>query len=282
MSRCARSARTTLGDKVEIKNLNSFKMVQRALEYEERRQAATLSAGGKITQETRLWNDEKGESAPMRSKEDAHDYRYFPDADLPPIHVDTARVDALRASMPELPDARRARYRADFGLGDYDVDVLTAEPAIGVWFERVVAALGAHGDPKDAANWVMTEVQRVRNETHVAIDAFPIEPERLAALIAAQTGGRVSRQAAKKVFGHMLEHGSTADDAIEALGLAQISDASALEAVVDKVLRENQAAVADYRAGKTKALHALKGLCMRETKGKANPAVVEELLLTRL
>ncbi len=270
---------TELGDKVEIKNLNSFKMVQRALEYEERRQAATLSAGGKIVQETRLWNDEKGETASMRSKEDAHDYRYFPEPDLPPLFIEQSFVDEIRRTLPELPDARRARYASDFGLPEYDIGVLTADHALGEYFEAVTAQ---GGNAKEAANWVMTEVQRALNETHTKIADFSIAPDRLGELIAAQGLGKVSRQAAKKVFNHMLETGDDAATAIRELGLEQISDTGALEAIVQQVVDANPKPVEDYRAGKQKALHALKGLCMRETKGKANPAVVEELLLKLL
>ncbi|MCA8942263.1 MAG: Asp-tRNA(Asn)/Glu-tRNA(Gln) amidotransferase GatCAB subunit B, partial [Planctomycetes bacterium] len=270
---------TELGDKVEIKNLNSFKMVQRALEYEQRRQAAILSAGGHVTQETRLWNDEKGETASMRSKEDAHDYRYFPEPDLPPLYVEQALIDEIQRSMPELPDARRARYRDEFGLPEYDIGVLTADHALGEYFEQLTAHAG---DPKESSNWVTNEVQRALNESHTTISDFAIPAMELGALIAMQIADKVSRQAAKKVFQHMLDEGVSATDAIAALGLEQISDESALREIAQQVIADNDRPVADYRAGKTKALHALKGLCMKATRGKANPQVVERLLLELL
>jgi aspartyl-tRNA(Asn)/glutamyl-tRNA(Gln) amidotransferase subunit B len=268
-----------LGTKVEIKNLNSFKMVQRALEYEERRQRAILAAGGRVAQETRLWNDEKAESASMRSKESAHDYRYFPDPDLPLLEIPESVVARIRATMPELPAARRERFARQYELPDYDIGVLTADRDLADYFETVATACG---DAKSASNWVMTEVARALNESGVRIASFAIGPERLAELVVAQNTERVSRLAAKKVFTEMLRTGCDAATAIGRLDLGQISDPDVLAAVVDRVLAANHVAVAEYRGGKQKVLHALKGLCMKETGGKANPALAERLLLERL
>jgi aspartyl-tRNA(Asn)/glutamyl-tRNA(Gln) amidotransferase subunit B len=268
------------GTKVEIKNLNSFKMVQRALEYEERRQTAVLLAGGNVRRETRLWNDERGETAPMRGKEAAEDYRYFPDPDLPPVVLSAAMVQAVRDAMPELPAARAERYGRDYGLGAAEAEVLLADHRVGDYFEAV--ARGA-GDGREACNWVIGEVLRGVRETAGEIARFPVPAAEVAELIGAVRRGLVNRLAAKKVFQHLVETGGgRALDAIRALGLEQESDRDALAEVVRRVLRENEAVVADYRGGKSKALHALKGFVMRATKGKANPALLDELLAEEL
>jgi len=267
---------TELGTKVEIKNLNSFKMVQRALEYEVRRQTAVLAHGGTVEQETRLWNDEKGETATMRTKESAQDYRYFPEPDLPPVEIPAELVEQVRAEMPELPAARQERFEKEYSLPDYDVGVLLADRDVADYFEALARAVG---DAKSASNWMMTEVMQVLNETGAGMPGFPIPAERLAGLITAQQQGAVNRSAARKVFQYMLEHEDDAQAAIRALGLEQISDATELESIVQRVIDENQKAVEDYRGGKAKALHALKGLVMRETRGRSNPRTVEDLLL---
>jgi aspartyl-tRNA(Asn)/glutamyl-tRNA(Gln) amidotransferase subunit B len=264
-----------LGTKVEIKNLNSFKMVQRALEYESRRQTATLANGGTIQQETRLWNEEKGESSTMRTKESADDYRYFPDPDLPPIHIDPDWVDTIRDTMPELPAARRLRFLSDYKLPKYDTEVLLQDRHIANYFE-ICAQQSQH--PKLASNWVMTEVLRIRNELGTDITEFPIAASRLAEIIRAQQSGSISRPAAKQIFEHLLKHDQEVDAAIETLGLAQISDPSKLEGIVQAIIDANPQPVADFRAGKNKALHALQGLTMKATKGKANPPMVQEIL----
>ncbi len=268
-----------LGTKVEIKNLNSFKAVERALAYEVRRQTAILAAGGALAQETRLWNEERGETAPMRSKESAPDYRYFPEPDLPPLEIGAALLDEVRAALPELPAARRARWRRDYALPEHDLDVLLAEPQIAEYFEAVARA---SGEPKAASNWVMGEVLRAVRERGVRIADLPAAPERLAELLLALRQGRVHHQAARKVFAHMLEHGASAAAAIAALGLAQAGDRDALEPIVRGIVAANAKAVADYRAGKDKAFHALKGLVMRAAGGKADPKVVDELLRAQL
>ena len=274
-----RAGTDELRDKVEIKNLNSFKMVERALEYEIRRQTVTLEAGGRVVQETRLWNDEIGETKSMRSKEDAQDYRYVPDPDLPPLVITKSRVERVHRELPELPDARRSRFRQALGLPDYDVGVLTADPRIADWFEGLVEAGIA---PKPASNWVMTEVLRTCGEQGVTIDDFAMPQARLADLIRAQETGKVNMQAARKAFVHMLEHGGEAAATISELGLEQISDEGALASIVDEVLGEMPKAVEDVRAGKAKALHALKGKVMAKTRGKADPVVAERLLREKI
>ncbi|MHC5065826.1 MAG: Asp-tRNA(Asn)/Glu-tRNA(Gln) amidotransferase subunit GatB [Planctomycetota bacterium] len=268
-----------LGTKVEIKNLNSFRMVERALEYEQRRQHALLASGGEVHQHTRLWNDERSETKAMRSKESTQDYRFFPEPDLPPIVISEELIAELRASMPELPEARRQRYADLGGLSDYDLGVLTADRHLGEYFEALLQAGAA---PKDASNWLMGEVSRVLNESHGRIEDFAIEAARLAELIKAQAEGKVNRLSAKKVFERMLAEDEDAGAAIKALGLEQISDAGELEAVVQAVIAANPKPVADYKGGKEKALHALKGLVMKETRGKANPNLVGEILLRLL
>ncbi len=270
---------TDLGTKVEIKNLNSFKHVQRSLEYEERRQAAVLAAGGTVQQETRLWNEEKGETLTMRTKESAHDYRYFPEPDLPPLEIADEFVKEVQDTLPELPIDRRARFADQYELPDYDLDVLLAQRKIADYFEEVVEETG---DAKAASNWIMTEVMRTLNETDCAINDFSISPTALAELLTAMTKGVVNRQAGRKAFARMLESGEAAGDAIAALGLEQISDPQILRGIVGTVVDDNPQPVADYRAGKLKALHALKGLVMKETRGKAHPGLVEEILLDLL
>ncbi len=270
---------TELGTKVEIKNLNSFRMVERALEYEQRRQQALLASGGEVSQHTRLWNDERGETKAMRSKESTQDYRFFPEPDLPPINISEELIAELRASMPELPEARRARYRELEGLSDYDIDVLTADRHLGEYFEALTKAGAA---AKSASNWLMGEVSRVLNENNQSIADFAIEAPRLAELIRCQSEGKVNRLSARKVFERMLSHAEGAMAAISALGLEQISDSGELESVVQAVIDANPKPIADYRSGKEKALHALKGLVMKETGGKANPKLVGEILLRLL
>lgn len=270
---------SALGTKVEIKNLNSIKMVQRALEYEQRRQAALLSAGRPVPQETRLWNDERGETGSLRSKESAQDYRYFPDPDLPPLSISPARIERVRAELPELPAARAARFAAEYGLPAYDIDVLLADRAVADWFEAVARDAG---DAKLASNWVMGEVLRVLNETGQKIGTFALRPTQLAGLLRALRDERVSHQAAKKVFQQMLAERCDADVAIAALGLEQIRDPGELQRVVERVLAQNAAIVADVRAGKQKARHALKGLVMRETGGRAHPGLLDDLLREQL
>jgi aspartyl-tRNA(Asn)/glutamyl-tRNA(Gln) amidotransferase subunit B len=266
---------TTFGTKVELKNLNSLKMVQRALEYEERRQTAVLAAGGRVAAETRGWNDEIGESRSQRSKEEAPDYRYFPDPDLPPLVLSDERIAKVRAAVGELPDARGERYRRDFALSDVDIAQLIAERAIGDWFEQVVAA-GV--DAKTAANWVIADVLPACQERQVALDRLPVAPPRLAALLRLLADGAMTQVACKKVFQHLLDHDQEPAAAIRELGLVRLTDPLVLAPLIAAAVAALPEAAAAVRAGKDKALDAMKGHVMRASRGRAEPKVVDELL----
>lgn len=270
---------TKLGTKAEIKNLNSFKAVQKGLEYEAYRQAEVLDEGGRIVQETRSWDDARGQTVSLRSKEQAHDYRYFPEPDLVPMVVDPAWVEDIRRSLPELPDARQARLMKDYGLSDYDAGVITASRAMADYFDATVAA-GA--DAKAAANWLMGELSRHLNAAGREIDDCPVAPGQLAALIDLLAKGTVSGKIAKTVFEEMWASGKDAAVIVKEQGLVQISDEGAVVAVVEKVIAANPQSVADFKAGKERALGFLVGQIMKETKGRANPEVVNKLLRERL
>jgi len=266
---------TEYGTKVELKNLNSMKMVQRALEYEERRQAAVLAAGGRIAPETRAWNDEAAESRPLRSKETAPDYRYFPDPDLPPLVLEEALLEEQRRALGELPEARRERFRRDHGLPEHDVVVLTADRDVGDWFEALVAQ-GV--DPKTASNWTMSDVLPAARERGTALDVLPVTPARLAALLGLLAGKELTQVSARRVFRHMLDRAEPADVAMRELGLSRISDAASLQPLVDAAVLALPEAAAAVAAGKERAIDALKGHVMRATKGRADPALVDDLL----
>jgi aspartyl-tRNA(Asn)/glutamyl-tRNA(Gln) amidotransferase subunit B len=263
------------GTKTEIKNLNSFKNVRDALVYELERQRKVLESGGKVVQQTLSWSAERGETAPMRSKESAHDYRYFPEPDLPPLHFSESFVHDLQWSLPELPAAKRERYQRDLGLPHYDSDVLVQEPAVARYFEETTKA-GA--EPKDASNWVMGEVLREAKDRKVEVAALPVTPAKLAALIALVRDGKISVQAGREVFREMAATGAEATAIVEARGLSQISDASALQAAVERAIAAQPQAAADVRAGKEKAMGAIVGAVMKETKGRANPKMVSDLV----
>ncbi|MBX3462551.1 MAG: Asp-tRNA(Asn)/Glu-tRNA(Gln) amidotransferase subunit GatB [Planctomycetes bacterium] len=266
---------TQLGTKVELKNLNSLKMVQRALEYEERRQTAVLAAGGRIAAETRGWNDEAGESRPQRSKENAPDYRYFPDPDLPPLVVDEATIERQRQLLGELPERRRARYRGRFALPEHDVVALTQDRAVGDWFEALVAA-GV--DAKTASNWTIGEVLPAQRDLGVALADFPLPPPQLAELLALLADGTLTQVTARKVFRHLCTHRVPARVAVRELGLARLDDPAALQPLVAAALAALPEAAAAVQAGKERALDALKGHVMRQTKGRADPDLVDRLL----
>src|SRR5438445_5542482 len=251
-----------LGTKVEVKNLNSFRAVQHSLEYEITRQAEVLDRGERIPQETRGWVDEHGVTVSQRSKEEAHDYRYFPEPDLPPLFVERAWVAELRARLPELPDARRARYMATFGLGAYDAEALSTDTAAAQLFEDTVKA-GA--DPKKAANWIQNDVARLRDAPE---NGHALQPEHLAELIRLVDDGVIGISAARQVLPEVQRTGKSPRSLIEELGLAQVSDTSALEEAARSAIESNPAAVADYKAGKDSAINFLKGQVMRSTKGK--------------
>ncbi len=249
-------------------------MVARAIDYEERRQTAILGVGGRIAAETRLWNDEKGETRTLRSKETAADYRYFPEPDLPPLVLDADFVAAERRALPELPLARRARYAQHFGLPEHDVLALTQEPDVGVWFEALAASCG---DAKPAANWVQAEVLPRCRALALPIDAFPVQPARLGELLRAVDAGTVGSTAAKKVLDRMLATGEPAAAAVQALGLQRIDDPDSLEPLARAAIAALPEAAAAVRQGRQKALDALLGHVMRATRGKADPAALQAL-----
>jgi aspartyl-tRNA(Asn)/glutamyl-tRNA(Gln) amidotransferase subunit B len=265
--------------KVEIKNLNSIRAVYEAVKYEVERQQRAVAQGEELHQETRRWDEERLVTTPMRRKETADDYMYFPDPDLVPLEPSAEWVAQISASLPELPTARRQRLRVQYGLPDYDAGVLTQEPALADYFEAVAQACG---DPKAASNWVMTQVLGYLNDHGLDITAFPLSPAHLAELITLTQTGRVSSTLAKEVFARACAEGRAPKEIVEAEGLAQISDAAELQRLVEEALAAQPQAVQDYRAGKQKALGALVGYVMRATSGKANPQLVNQLLRQRL
>jgi aspartyl-tRNA(Asn)/glutamyl-tRNA(Gln) amidotransferase subunit B len=269
-----------LGTRCEIKNLNSFRFLEKAIEYEVRRQVELIEDGGRVVQETRLWDPQKGETRSMRSKEDAHDYRYFPDPDLLPLEITPEAIERERAAMPELPAAMRERFIKDHGLPASDATTLTAAKSLATYYEAMVKAAG--GEPKTCANWVLGELSALLNRLEVEADASPVPPEALAALVKRVLDGTVSGKSAKDVFAAMAAGEGEADAIIEAKGLKQVSDAGAIEAIVDEVLAANPKQVEDYRAGKDKAFNSLVGQVMKASRGKANPAQVNEILKRKL
>ncbi|WP_297039958.1 Asp-tRNA(Asn)/Glu-tRNA(Gln) amidotransferase subunit GatB [uncultured Dialister sp.] len=268
-----------LGTKTEIKNINSFKGVERAIEYEAMRQAELLEDGGKVVQETRTWDEKEGVTKSMRTKEEANDYRYFPEPDLVPFTVSDEYIENIRKSLPELPDARKERYMKEFGLSSEDAVFMTNDKATADYFEAAVAA-GA--DPKAAVNWLMGEFASQLSTDSIEIDKAPVSAENLAALLKLISKGTISGKIAKKVFATMWKEGGNPDDIVKAQGLVQISDTAELSKLVDEVVGNNPKAVEDFKAGKKKAVGALVGQIMKATKGKANPRVINELLNKKL
>ncbi|WP_303051701.1 Asp-tRNA(Asn)/Glu-tRNA(Gln) amidotransferase subunit GatB [uncultured Dialister sp.] len=268
-----------LGTKTEIKNINSFKGVERAIEYEAMRQAELLEDGGKVVQETRTWDEKEGVTKSMRTKEEANDYRYFPEPDLVPFTVSDEYIENIRKSLPELPDARKERYMKEFGLSSEDAVFMTNDKATADYFEAAVAA-GA--DPKAAVNWLMGEFASQLSNDGIEIDKAPVSAENLAALFKLISKGTISGKIAKKVFATMWKEGGNPDDIVKAQGLVQISDTAELSKLVDEVVGNNPKAVEDFKAGKKKAVGALVGQIMKATKGKANPRVINELLNKKL
>jgi aspartyl-tRNA(Asn)/glutamyl-tRNA(Gln) amidotransferase subunit B len=273
------------GTRCEIKNLNSFRFMEEAIHYEVRRQIELIEDGGKVVQATRLWDPDRKETRAMRTKEDAQDYRYFPDPDLPPLVISPEWIERVKNDMPELPGAMRERFVADYGLPEYDATVLTSSQEMATYYEAVVSRAGKE-NAKAAANWMMGDVSSALNREGVSINEAPVEASQLALLLKRIADGTISNKAAKEVFQAMWEAGSTdenlADTVIEQKGLKQISDTGALEAIVDEVLANNAKSVEQYRAGKEAAINALIGQAMKASKGKANPAQVTELLKKKL
>ena len=267
-----------LGTKTELKNMNSFSGVERALDAEYARQVGIVESGGAVEQQTLLWDADRGTVRPARSKEGSHDYRYFPDPDLPPLRLTNEWIADIRGRLPELPDAKRARFVADHALGTYDIDVLTASPRIADYFEGVARSLG---DSKTAANWIMGEVLAVLKATGMTIDRFAVRPDDLATLLRMVRDGKVSNTAAKKIFARMVETGQRPETIAEREGLTQVGDESQLAAWVDEVLASQATEWDRYKAGEKKLLGVFVGAVMKKSGGRADPKKVNQLLAMR-
>ncbi len=268
-----------LGTRTELKNLNSFKHVESALAYEIKRQAEVLAGGGEVAQETRLWDSAKNRTTSMRGKEEAHDYRYFPDPDLVPLVIDEAWIEEVRAGLPELPDKRKARFIESYALPEYDAKVLTSSRELADYFEDCAKQVK---NPKMAANWVMGDLLGLLNAEGKEIDASPVSAAQLAELLRLMEDRLISGRIAKTVFEEMVKSGKPAGRIVEEKGLVQVTDESAITDAVDRVLADNPGEVEKYRAGKTKLFGFFVGQVMKETKGKANPQIVNRLLKERL
>jgi aspartyl-tRNA(Asn)/glutamyl-tRNA(Gln) amidotransferase subunit B len=278
-----RCGATGLGTKVEIKNMNSFRNVERAIEFELQRQAQVLDDSGRLVQETRLWDPDHEVTRSMRSKESAHDYRYFPEPDLLPLVVSDEWIDAVRRALPELPDARRTRFVGEYGLPEYDADVLTMRKDVADFYE---AAVRHHRNPKALSNWVMGDILRIIRERKLdnalVIHDWPVAPERVAAMVELIDSGEISGKIAKAVFEEMVDTGKTPVQIVEEQGLKQISDEGPIVAAVEQVIAANPEKVAEYRGGKDKLFGFFVGQAMKATQGKANPQKLNELLRAKL
>ncbi|MDD4169861.1 MAG: Asp-tRNA(Asn)/Glu-tRNA(Gln) amidotransferase subunit GatB [Desulfotomaculaceae bacterium] len=270
---------TEFGTKTEIKNMNSFKALQKALAYEVERQIEVLEEGGRIVQETRTWDEEKGITLAMRSKEHAHDYRYMPEPDLAPLVIDREWVEEIKRSLPELPDDRKERYVRDYGLPAYDAMVLTNTKELADYFEACVAD---YSNPKAVSNWIMGDLSRLLKANGTETTNCPIRPEQLTAMLRLLEKGTISGKIAKVVFEEMFASGKDAEVIVKEKGLVQISDEGAITSIVEEVIAKNPKSVEDFRAGKSRALGFLVGQVMKATKGKANPELVNKLLKERL
>jgi aspartyl-tRNA(Asn)/glutamyl-tRNA(Gln) amidotransferase subunit B len=267
------------GTKVELKNINSFKFVKDAIDYEIKRQTKVLNEGGKINQETRLWNLDRGETAVMRSKEDAHDYRYFPDPDLVPLKLDEEWIEGCRKHVAELPAVRMRRFVSELGLSEYDAGVLTASKAVADYYETCV---GLFNQPKIVSNWVMGELTRELNHSGTDASASPVSPERLVSLLQLVEQGTISLKVAREIFPEVYSSGKTAEQIVQEKGLIQVSDEGALDKIIDGALAKNPTQVAQFKEGKQQVLGFLVGQVMKASGGKANPGKLNELLKKRL
>ncbi len=268
-----------LGTKVELKNINSFKFVKEALEYEIRRQTKVLNEGGKINQETRLWDVEKGVTATMRSKEEAHDYRYFPDPDLVPLSLSVEWIEELRQTVPELPAVRQKRFVSEYGLPEYDTGVLTVSKPLADYFESCVKLFN---QPKAVSNWVMGELLRELNNSGTAVGDSPVSPERLVSLLKLVDNGTISLKVAREIFPELYASKMSPEQIVQEKGLTQVSDEVALGKIIDEVIAKNPAQVAQYRSGKEQVFGFFVGQVMKGSGGKANPGKVNELLKKKL
>ena len=267
------------GTKVELKNINSFKLVKDAIEYEIRRQTKVLNEGGRIYQETRLWDVDKGQTAVMRSKEEAHDYRYFPDPDFVPITIAPERLDQDRASLPELPVARQQRFVSEYGLPEYDAGVVTSSRHLANYFETCVKLFN---QPKTVSNWVMGELLRELNHSGTPVAASPVNPERLVSLLKLVDNGTISLKVARDLFPELYASAKSPEQLVQEKGLTQVSDEGALERIIDDVMTKNPAQLAQYRSGKEQVLGFFVGQVLKASGGKANPGKVNELLKKKL
>lgn len=268
-----------LGVKTEIKNMNSFKFIEKALDYEIKRQIKILKDGGKIVQETRLWDSNKGITESMRSKEEAHDYRYFPEPDLIPVEVDRSLIEQIKTQLVELPDPKRKRFISQYRLPEYDADLLISERSTAEWFEQAVK-LG--GDPKIVSNWMMGELMRRLNEENKQIEECGLKPEQLVGLLKLIDKGIISGKIAKTIFEEMYKTGKDADIIVKEKGLVQISDETDIEPIINEILEKNPKEVERFKAGEEKLMGFFVGQTMKATKGKANPKIVNELLKKKL
>ncbi|HEY6011856.1 MAG TPA: Asp-tRNA(Asn)/Glu-tRNA(Gln) amidotransferase subunit GatB [Nitrospirota bacterium] len=267
------------GTRAEVKNVNSFKFVQKALEYEIKRQAQILDEGGRVVQETRLFDSSKGLTFSMRSKEEAHDYRYFPEPDLVPVVTSPETIESIRKTIPELPDAKRERFVKEYGLPEYDADMLTQSRATASYYEE---ATKLSGQPKVVSNWMMGELMRLLNAENKEIEDCPVKPDRLAGMVKLIEAGTISTKIAKTVFEEMYKTGKDAETVVKEQGLVQVSDTGAIEKIIDEVIRANPAQHADYKGGKDKLFGFFVGQVMKASKGKANPDMVNQLLKKKL
>jgi len=267
------------GTRAEVKNINSFRFVEKALDYEIKRQIKVLDDGGKIIQETRLWDSSRGITESMRGKEEAHDYRYFPEPDLVPIRVHQEWIDGIKTSLPELPDIKRDRFVSGYGLPESDADLLVSEKPLADWFE---GSVNLGGQPKSVANWMMGDLMKLLNEESRPIEDCPLKPEQLVEMLKLIDKGTISGKIAKTVFEEMYKTGKNAEVIVREKGLVQISDTGAIEQAVDDVIAKNPAEVERYKAGEEKLTGFFVGQVMKITKGKANPQIVNELLRKKL
>ena len=268
-----------LGVKTELKNMNSFKGVKNALDYEIKRQSSLLDDGERIVQETRLWNADKGITSSMRSKEEAHDYRYFPEPDLVPFTIDQKTIERIKREIPELPRAREERFAKKYNIPQYDASVLTQEKKIADFFEEAVKMCK---NPKGVSNWIMGDISAILNEKSISIDQTKLSPASLAKMVKMVDDGTISVKIAKSILGNMVADGDAPDVLVKKKGLSQISDESELENIVSQILKENKKTVGDYRSGKKNALIFLVGQVMKVSRGKANPKMVNEILRDKL
>ncbi len=267
------------GTRTETKNLNSFRAIARSIEFEIQRQKEILESGGKVYQETRRWDDEAGEGYAMRTKEEANDYRYFPEPDLMPIRLSDEYINNIKDTLPELPESRKKRYIEKLGLPEYDAGIITSSKTLSDFFE---SATKSCGNAKAVSNWIMTDIIRVAREKGVEYNELPFTPEQFAKLITLIDKGTISGSIAKKVFEEMVETGKEPEKIVEEKGLVQISDEGAIKEVVDKIIAANPQSVEDYKNGKDRALGFLVGQCMKEMKGKGNPQILNKLILEYL